>query len=147
MGTEANNSSDKLIMEVKVSLLQEQISHLKNKYSEVLILPFTGSVDSEIFTGTVLPGAADIQTVNAAGIRHMCAKYMLAGKDSAGNECRIFIENNGYFEPGSQPVSFHACPTIYSDSPVLADYFAKAAFRAEGHPAEGGVTIQIYEVC
>jgi len=136
----------KLIMEFRIRIKGNEVSAMESDRGKVVIIPFDGDVESEIFTGEILPGAADVQVSNAAGIRHMCAKYMFRGKDSQGNDCHLFVENNGYFEPNSNPSPFEACPTFMSDSKVLADYLAQARFRAEGHPAPQGVTIKIFDV-
>lgn len=60
------------------------------------MIPFTGHVKSEIFTGEIVPGGVDVQIENAAGNRNMCAKYMFRGTDKEGKECSLFVENNGY---------------------------------------------------
>ena len=65
---------------------------------KVKIIPFTGTVEGELFQGVIMPGAADVQVTNPAGVRHMCAQYMLEGKDYTGAACHIFVENHGYFE-------------------------------------------------
>ena len=136
----------KCIMEFQIRIKGNEVSAMESDRGNVVFIPFDGSVESDIFTGEILPGAADVQVTNASGIRHMCARYMFKGKDSHGNDCHLFVENNGFFEPDSNPSPFHACPTFMSDSKVLADYLAQAHFRAEGHPAPQGVTIKIFDV-
>ena len=74
---------------------------LKAPHGEAAILPFGGTVSGEVFNGRVLPGGADVQTVDASGVRHMCARYMLEGEDFTGAKCRVYIENNGWFSGGS----------------------------------------------
>lgn len=137
----------KTIMIFNITIEPEKINSFKSDCGGVTIIPFGGSVESELFTGTVLPGAADVQVVNAAGIRHMCAKYMFMGKDSAGNDCHLFVENNGYFEPNRNPSPFHAYPIFKTDSPVLSEYLHQSRFRAEGHPSAVGVDIHIIDTC
>ena len=39
------------------------------------MIPFTGHVKSEIFTGEIVP-EVDVQIENVVGNRNMCAKYM-----------------------------------------------------------------------
>jgi len=72
------------------------------------IIPFTGTVEGEFFHGSVMPGAADVQVTNPAGVRHMCAQYMLEGVDPSRNRCHIFVENHGYFEWDHRPSPFEA---------------------------------------
>lgn len=137
---------EKLVMEFQIKIKGEEISAFESERGNVVIIPFTGSVESELFTGEVLPGAADVQVTNPAGTRHMCAKYMFRGKDSQGNECHLFVENNGYFERNRNVSPFEAYPTFLSDSKILADYLSQARFRSEGHPAPEGVTIKIFDI-
>lgn len=134
------------IMEFVVTVDRENISRLETENGKVAILPFTATVESKLFTGKTLPGAADIQVTNATGIRHMCAKYMFEGKDAEGKDCKLFVENNGFFEPGSQPRPFHACPTFLTDSKVLGDYLHSSNFRTEGHGTPEGVLIKVFDV-
>lgn len=137
----------KLFLEIAVALDPAQITALKGPDCEVVVLPFTGTAAGEDFTGEVCPGAADVQTVNAAGVRHMCAKYMLRGTDSAGQACHIFVENNGWFEPTDSPKpGFATVPTLWTDSKLLASRLHRRSFVGEGLPREDGVTIRLYEL-
>ncbi|MCD7883647.1 MAG: DUF3237 family protein [Lachnospiraceae bacterium] len=88
---------DKLIMKFQIFIDNSKVSDMSGPYGAATFIPFTGKVESELFTGEILPGAADIQVENPAGCRHMCAEYMFRGKDSAGKDCYLFVENNGYF--------------------------------------------------
>ena len=119
-------------------------SFLKGPAGEVVMIPFGGTVEGEIFNGVVRPGGVDTQRVNLAGVRHMSARYMLEGEDSAGEKCHIFIENNGWFETQSMP--FKTVPTFITDSKTLAPYLHQNKFRGEGHSEEGGICIKLFEV-
>ncbi|MDO4458546.1 MAG: DUF3237 family protein [Clostridia bacterium] len=132
------------IMIFNITIKPEEISHFESASGQVTIIPFGGSVKSDIFSGKVLPGAADVQVTNAAGIRHMCAKYMFEGVDMNGNACHLFVENNGYFEPNSSPSPFHACPIFMTDSEALS-FLTMSKYRAEGHGTENGVDIYIFD--
>ncbi len=78
----------------------------------------------------------------------MCAKYMFRGRDSAGSDCCLFVENNGYFSKANKKDPFiSACPTFLTDSPVLGAYLCQARFRSEVHGRVDGVEIWIYDVC
>ena len=112
----------------------------------VKIIPFEGTVESELFTGKVMPGAADIQITNAAGVRHMCARYMFEGHDYTGEPCHLFVDNNGYFERDHRPKPFEAQPTFMTDSKALEEYLHGAHFRAEGHSNDQGVDIRIFDI-
>ena len=136
--------ADKLIMEVLVSIEGKDVSFLKGPAGEVVMIPFGGTVQGEIFNGVVCPGGVDCQRVNLTGVRHMCARYMLEGTDSAGEKCHIFVDNNGWFNGMQSP--FQTVPTFMTDSKTLAPSLHQNKFRGEGHPREGGVTIKFFEV-
>ncbi len=111
---------------------------------KVKIIPFAGTADSELFKGRIMSGAADVQVTNPAGVRHMCAQYMIEGKDITGKDCHIFVENHGYFERDHRPSPFETWPTLRTDSPTLRKHFQGINFRAEGHHTEQGVDIKIF---
>lgn len=136
----------KLIFDFYIETFPEQTSELVCECGKVKIIPFTGWVESELFTGRMLPGAADVQRTNACGIRHMQAQYMFEGKDCAGFSCKLFVSNEGYFEPGHQPRPFHTCPTFLTDSPVLGGYLQQACFRAEGCRESDCLHIRVFDV-
>jgi hypothetical protein len=136
---------DKLIFEVAVVIDPSQISQLKGLAGEVIMIPFGGTVKGELFSGRVLPGGVDTQTVDQNGVRHMSARYMLEGVDKTGEQCRIYIDNNGWFT-GEMAMPFKTIPTFYTDSKALAPYLHSNKFRTEGHSREGGVTIKVFEI-
>ena len=137
--------ADKLILQIHVSIRGEDKTEFFGPTGGVIFIPFSGTAEGEIFHGAVRPGAVDCQRVNAAGVKHMCAKYVLEGKDKAGKPCCIFIENNGWYA-GEVPDGFATVPTLFTDSEVLAPYLHRAAFRGKGERCPGGVTISIYEI-
>ena len=87
-----------------------------------------------------------MQVTDAVGVKHMCARYSIDGMDNTGAACHLYVENNAYFERGSSPKPFHATPTFRCDSPTRSAYFHGAHFRAEGHPAPGGVCIKVFDL-
>lgn len=137
---------DKCIMEFIITINPEKISRMTTNNGKVTMIPFEGQVTSQLFTGKILPGGVDVQITNAAGIRHMCARYMFEGVDENGNACHLFVDNNGYFEPNSESSPFQTYPTFMTDSEVLASYLHQSRFRAEGHSAPHGVIIKIFDV-
>lgn len=138
---------DKHIMSFQIFAENTQVSNMEGPYGKVTIIPFTGKVESDIFTGEILPGATDVQVENVAGSRNMCAKYMFRGKDSQGVDCHLFVENNGYFTVANKKDAFfNACPSFITDSPVLGEYLCRGRFRSEVHGQEWGIEIRIYDV-
>ncbi|MCI8594259.1 MAG: DUF3237 domain-containing protein [Oscillospiraceae bacterium] len=134
------------IMVFQITINPTEISELEGPTGKVKMIPFPGTVDSPLFRGVIRPGAVDVQVTNAAGIRHMCARYFFDGTDATGKPCHLFVDNNGYFEPDSSPSPFRTAPTFLTDSPELAPYLHSAHFRTEGHPREGGVEIRVFDV-
>ena len=138
-------SGRKPVLDVKVEMMGNNV-HMKGENAEVVMIPFKGSVSGEIFNGIVEPCGVDTQVVNAVHIRHMSARYMLTGKDSAGNEAHIYVENNGWFDEQHRSMPFHTIPTFYTDSKVLAPYLHSTRFEGEGVVLEDGLHILFYEI-
>ena len=136
----------KLILQIRVTIDPGEISSLSGPGGDVLLIPFGGTVTGEIFTGRVCPGGVDVQRVNLSGVRHMLARYMLEGTDRAGEPCRIYVENNGWFTDGEIRGAFKTVPTFMTDSRELAPYLHRNRFVGEGTPDEEGVIIRLYEV-
>lgn len=138
---------DQLVMTFQIFINSAQISNMAGPYGAVTFIPFTGKVESALFTGEILPGAADVQVENPAGNRTMCAKYMFHGKDSRGTDCYLFVENNGCFPASDRQEPYiNACPRFITDSRILGEYLCQARFRSEVHGSERGVEIRIYDV-
>ena len=135
------------IMRFQIFADDSQVSNMEGPYGCITMIPFTGRVESELFTGEILPGATDVQIENPAGSRNMCAKYMFQGTDREGNACHLFVENNGYFSKADRENAFfHACPRFITDSPVLGAFLCQARFRSEVQSVEDGIEIRIYDV-
>ena len=122
-----------------------QSVQLKGENAEVVMIPFRGTVKSDLFSGIVEPCGVDTQVVNAAGVRHMSARYMLTGTDSDGQEAHIYVENNGWFS-GEFHMPFATVPTFYTDSRVLAPYLHTTRFVGEGRNEADGLHICFYEI-
>jgi hypothetical protein len=120
--------------------------HLQSENGEVLMVPFKGSIKSDLFNGIVEPCGVDTQIVNAANVRHMSARYMLTGKDSAGQDAHIYVENNGWFDDLTKTMPFHTVPTFYTDSKALAPYLHCNRFVGEGVDEADGLHIYFYEI-
>ena len=119
---------------------------MNGENGEVLMIPFKGSVNSDIFKGIVEPCGVDTQVVNAAHVRHMSARYMLTGKDVDGKDCHIYVENNGWFDDLTKFMPFHTVPTFYTDSQKLTAYLHRNQFVGEGVEEADGLHIYFYEI-
>ena len=135
----------KPILEIKIEA-NGPIVHLQGENSEVLMVPFKGSVDCDLFHGIVEPCGVDTQIVNAAHVRHMSARYMLTGKDAEGQDAHIYVENNGWFDDLTKTMPFHTIPTFYTDSKCLAPYLHRNQFVGEGSDDGSGLVIRFYEI-
>ena len=82
----------------------------------VRMLPFTGSCESPLFRGTILPGGVDTQMDLAPGQHTLSARYMLEGVDSAGQKCKLFIDNSAVSRAGAETVTH---PRVITDSAAL----------------------------
>ena len=135
----------KPVMDIKIEANGPAI-HLQGENGEVLMVPFKGSIKSDLFNGIVEPCGVDTQIVNAANVRHMSARYMLTGKDSAGQDAHIYVENNGWFDELTKTMPFHTVPTFYTDSKALAPYLHCNRFVGEGVDEADGLHIYFYEI-
>ena len=135
----------KLVLDILVQTDPDGIVELHNGTQTVKMIPFRGTADSELFHGIVEPCGVDTQVTNAAGVRHMSARYMLTGKDAAGKDCHIYVENNGYFTNGERPKPFTTVPTFFTDSELLKPYLQQDKFLGEGLRDEEGLHIRFYE--
>jgi hypothetical protein len=133
------------VLEIAVTISREDCTSFSTCNGKVTFLPFSGEATG-LVTGTVRPGGVDVQVTDPVGVKHMCARYIIDGVDNTGAPCHLYVENNAYFERGSNPSPFHATPTFMTDSASLAPYFHRAHFRAEGHPAPGGVCIKVFDL-
>lgn len=118
--------------------------HFKGKTAEIDIIPFKGTVDCDLFHGIVEPFGVDTQIVNAVHVRHMSARYVLTGTDAMGNECHVYVENNGWFDDLHKSMPFHTVPTFYTDSPYLSAILHRADFTGEGKEEKDGLHIRFY---
>ena len=119
---------------------------LSGEIGTVKMIPFKGTVQGPIFSGIVEPCGVDTQVTNQNEVRHMSARYMLTGQDKAGQDCHIYIENNGWFTDGARPAPFRTVPTFITDSKALAPYLHRNQFVGEGKRDDSGLWIRFYEL-
>ena len=122
-----------LLMEIKVKC-NDPVS-VTGSTKQIVMIPFTAEASGPYFCGHVIGPGVDTQTVGKDGRAVLSARYMLEGTDSAGNACRIFVENQGTWETGFTP-------SVVTDSTLLADWETSAlSATVEGIP--DGVMIRI----
>ena len=123
------------LMEIDIRIKGSQFvaGHTK----DICMIEFDGTAHGPYFNGEVIGSGVDTQKIEKSKEMVLSARYMLEGKDAEGNDCRIFIENNGS--------DFNNCkPTVYTNSPLLAEW-ETSDLVAKVIPVEKGVTIQIYK--
>lgn len=110
---------------------------VSGKAGEVVMIPFSGDASGPFFTGKIIGPAVDTQKIGKDGSFRLSARYMLEGVDSAGNACRVFIENQGNEAEGFRP-------WLVTDSPVLQQWEGKKLTATiDGTPQ--GVLVRIRE--
>ena len=125
---------DELLMEIRV-ICREPVS-VEGRTRKIVMIPFTGEASGPYFTGSVIGTGVDTQKIEKDDSIMLSARYMLEGTDSAGNACRVFVENKGNWTVGFTP-------SIVTDSPLLARWeTARLYATADGTPE--GVLIRIF---
>ena len=124
-----------LIMTIRV--LCEPPYDVQGQECKVVMISFRGEASGEYFTGETIGTGVDTQRFWEGGKMQLSARYMLAGQDSSGEKCKVFIENCLRGPEGW-------VPTIVTDSKVLAKW-ENTPLAATVDGAEGGVIVKIYE--
>ncbi len=76
---------------IHINLLSSQEVKCKDvTYRQFL---FDGDIDGPLFTGRILPGGVDTQTIYDDGSGVLSARYMAEGQDAKGMSCKMYIDN------------------------------------------------------
>ena len=118
---------------------------METELGEVSMIPFAGTCDCEMFKGIVEPWGVDTQVVNQNNMRHLSARYVLTGKDKDGQDCHIYIENNGWME-NKPSMHFDTVPTFRTDSKLLSPILHSERFVGTGDVESDGLWIRFYEI-
>ncbi len=127
------------ILTVDVAL--DSVLEVKGQKGEACMILFHGSSDCKNFKGKVLPGGVDTQKEMSGEKRLLSARYILEGTDCDGENCHIFIENNGTVEANGEITT---TPVILTDSKALS-WMENADLYGTVTGIEGGVKIAIYK--
>lgn len=102
------------------------------------MIPFTGKCDSYYFKGDIQGIGCDTQKWGVKGSPAFSARYLLSGTDYKGQNCSIFIENNGD--------ALDMCtPTVITDSNALADW-QTSSLRTIVDVVGFGVIVNVYKI-
>ena len=124
-----------ILLEIRVQCQEPMV--VKGQTRDIVMIPFTGEAKGPKFRGTIMGSAVDTQKIPKGGEPFLSARYLIRGQDSEGNDCQVFIENEGSGSSG-----FH--PTIVTDSPLLGSW-ETMKLSAELEGISGGVLIRITE--
>ena len=120
-----------------IDVVIDGVQEVKSIDGSAWMIAFHGESNCDAFQGTILPGGVDTQKLFPTGERTLSARYILEGKDSTGEACRIFIENNGTLqEDGSMKTK----PLIFTDSKALS-WMASADLTGTITGTDNGVRI------
>ena len=119
-----------------IDVMCQEPYEVQGQELKVVMIPFTGRAYGEYFNGEIIGTGVDTQKFRKGESGQLSARYMLKGKDSAGQDCRIFIENSLKDEEGWHPV-------IVTDSPLLSEW-EQLQLIASVDGKEGGVLVRIY---
>ncbi len=130
----------KEVLTIKVEITGQET--VTGTAGEACMIFFEGSCSCDLFNGVILPGGVDTQKQYHGEPRLLSARYILKGTDFAGQECKIFIENNGVMEAPDQP--FTTTPEIITDSENLK-FLESTPLTGTIAGWEKGVIIHIYD--
>lgn len=134
------------IMVVHVSIKGDAVNAFQGEAGGVVMIPFDATIDGKYFNGTVLPGGIDTQVIGPNGRPHtLSARYMAKGADYTGEECFVYIENNGVICNDVEGGYMRTTPTFVTNSKAL-DFLNKQLFVGKGEPDGMGVKITLYRV-
>ena len=135
---------DTPVLEIHIDIKENGLK-METELGEVCMIPFSGTVDCELFQGIVEPCGVDTQIVDQTNMRHLSARYMLTGKDADGQDCHIYIENNSWME-NKPSMKFTTVPTMLTDSKLLAPILHRNQFVGTGTVEADGLWIRFYEI-
>ncbi len=134
------------IMVVHVSVKGNEVNAFTGEAGGVVMIPFDATIDGKYFNGTVLPGGIDTQVIGPKGTSHtLSARYMAKGTDYTGEECFVYIENNGVICNDVEGGYMRTTPKFVTNSKAL-DFLNKQLFVGKGEPDGMGVKITLYRV-
>ena len=134
------------IMVVHVTVKGNEVNAFTGEAGGVVMIPFDATIDGKYFNGTVLPGGIDTQVIGPKGTSHtLSARYMATGKDYTGEDCFVYIENNGVICNDVEGGYMRTTPTFVTNSKAL-DFLNKQLFVGKGEPDGMGVKITLYRV-
>ncbi len=127
----------------KIDVVLDGFNEVKGENASACMILFHGRLDCDFFHGEILPGGVDTQVEDAEGHRTLSARYILKGNDEIGNECSIFVENNGMVEKGKE---ISTNPRFITDSPALKWLEEKEFTGKIFSKSEKEIEIRIYEI-
>lgn len=132
---------------ITIHVQTEEAISLESPFGDsVIMIPFSGTASGPLFEGVIQRGGVDTQVISQDRKRHtLSARYIIKGKDYTGEDCMVYIENNGCFYEGNTTFLFRTYPRILTSSQALAA-LEQELLVAEGVAGEDGLKIHIYKV-
>lgn len=121
---------------LRLDIKCNKVHEVKTENKTIIQILFDGRASGDFFSGEVLEGGVDMQTIYSDNSGTLSARYTLEGHDFTGRECRIFIENNAVFNEE------YTSPKCLTDSPNLA-FLNGASLKGKIINEEGKLTILI----
>ena len=100
-----------------IHIVFKEYAEVKTPEELVKLISFGGKTQTRWFTGEVLPGGVDVQTLGADGTGKVSARYILQGMDQSGMPCKVYVENEGIIDERG---AMHTMPKVLTDSVALA---------------------------
>ncbi len=119
---------------IQVFITEQNIVEKSDTYQKTEIY-FTGYCDSDLFKGSILPGAVDVQEYENDEPKLIRADYTLEGIDQNNEHCKIHIIN--------QKIGEQYKPEITTNSPALS-FLKYMELTASLEIFEGGLTVRIF---
>ena len=122
-----------------VNVSETRIESVEGSTCKVDMHYFNGEASGEYFNGNVYKESSNVRKTYRDGRVTSCARYILKGKDDAGNECMIFIQDDGVMNDGVTVTK----PLILTDSKSL-EWIEKADIQGRIVADENGDTVIKY---
>lgn len=124
-----------MLMEIRVKI-SDPVS-VEGHTKTIVMIPFTAEATGKYFQGKTIGSCVDTQKIDPGKPGVLSARYMLEGRDFQGDECRVFVENNGSDWS-------HMNPMLITDSEALKEWETMEIYGTV-EAIEGGVLIRFYK--
>ena len=100
----------------RLNVTETKLETVQGNTCKVDMQYFKGTASGDYFSGSVYKESSNVTKTFKDGKKKNCARFILSGKDNAGNTCKIFIQDEGTEENGKTITK----PVILTNSKALA---------------------------